>query len=415
VKNDRNDLYPPEPRAELVALDLCTALETFNFSRALVGGAALIISILTRPNDHFRETLGPNILVTAHTFLHERNLLQSLLAAGLLRHGLAPTSWNSNRTGPWDIPSEAPEEKLFDILPRLQEHRDPVPARTEAQRREHDFPSIFQDPALARTEAQRTGLYIFPILQALLEIGNPTENALEHLPLSSHEMWDLQEHHRSLISHLYVLLPILFLTRQHVPYRAELGRVGRTLLIELFILRHIREAELPDPIHCLYFGQLWTRPVQGRTMRASSQAADWADTLSIWIHPRGTLARNQGLRDEQDEEGEPLTNLKHQALRDEDSQRLGLTLLNLLNTKSQTNPMLNDAWKGFMLALSFSGDLLTSLTYAITNPLAEDLNILSLLGVESLYRQFLEENQRMRGGLSVPQKVGSFATCEHYL
>jgi len=150
-------------------------------------------------------------------------------------------------------------------------------------------------------------------------------------------------------------------------------------------------------------------------MRASSQAADWADTLSIWIHPRGTLARNQGLRDEQDEEGEPLTNLKHQALRDEDSQRLGLTLLNLLNTKSQTNPMLNDAWKGFMLALSFSGDLLTSLTYAITNPLAEDLNILSLLGVESLYRQFLEENQRMRGGLSVPQKVGSFATFEHYL
>jgi len=43
-----------------------------------------------------------------------------------------------------------------------------------------------------------------------------------------------------------------------------------------------------------------------------------------------------------------------------------------------------------MLALSFSGDLLTSLTHAITNPLADDLNIVSLQGVESQYRDFLE-------------------------
>jgi len=63
--------------------------------------------------------------------------------------------------------------------------------------------------------------------------------------------------------------------------------------------------------------------------------------------------------------------------------------------------MQGDAWKGFMLALSFSGDLLTSLTYAITNPLAEDLNILSLQGVESLYREFLEVNRRMRDGPAV--------------
>jgi len=49
-----------------------------------------------------------------------------------------------------------------------------------------------------------------------------------------------------------------------------------------------------------------------------------------------------------------------------------------------------DAWKGFMLAMSVSGDLLTSLTHPITNPLAEDLNTLSLQGVESLYREFLD-------------------------
>jgi hypothetical protein len=36
---------------------------------------------------------------------------------------------------------------------------------------------------------------------------------------------------------------------------------------------------------------------------------------------------------------------------------------------------MEDAWKGFMLAMSASGDLLNSLTHAITNPLAEDLNI----------------------------------------
>jgi len=220
VKNNRNDLYLLEPRAEIVALttDLCTALETFSFSRALVGRVALIISTLTLPIDHFKETLGPNVLMTANSFTHERNELQSHLAAGLLRHGLAPTSWRSSRTGPWDIPSGAPEEKHFDILPRLQEYPDPVHARTEAQRREHDILPILQNPALARTEAQRRGLDILQILQGLLDIGNPTENAPENLPLSAHEMWDLQQHHRSLISHLYVLLPILFLTRQQEPY-----------------------------------------------------------------------------------------------------------------------------------------------------------------------------------------------------
>jgi len=116
VQNDR-DLYLLEQRAEMVALinDLCTTLEIYSFSRALVGGVALIILILTRPNDNFRETLGPHTLMTANPFIHERNLLQSLLAAGLLRHGLARTPWHSSGTGPRYTPSGAPEEQHFDI------------------------------------------------------------------------------------------------------------------------------------------------------------------------------------------------------------------------------------------------------------------------------------------------------------
>jgi hypothetical protein len=82
-----------------------------------------------------------------------------------------------------------------------------------------------------------------------LAIGNPTENVTENFPLSAHEVWDLQQQHRTLISHLYVLLPILFLTHQQEPYRAELGRVGRTLLIELLSLRQNHELEFPDWIH----------------------------------------------------------------------------------------------------------------------------------------------------------------------
>jgi len=136
VQKNRNDPHH-EPRTEIVALitDLCTILETFSFSRALVGGVASIISTLTHANDHFKETLGPNIPMTANSCTHERNALQSHLAAGLLRHGLAPTPWHSNRTGPWDITPEALEEKHADILPRLLEQgrRDPAQARSEAQ------------------------------------------------------------------------------------------------------------------------------------------------------------------------------------------------------------------------------------------------------------------------------------------
>jgi len=264
IVQDNGDDPHHKPRTEIVALitDLCTILETFSFSRALVGGVALIISTvaLTRAKDHFKETLGPNIPMTANSFTHERNALQSHLAAGLLRNGLATTPWHSSRTGPWDITPVAPEEKHTDILPRLQEYRDPAHARTEAQRRGHD---------------------ILQILQALLDIGNPTENAPELLHLSAHEVWDLQQHHRSLISHLHVLLPILFLTGQQEPHRDKLGRVGRTLLIQLLSLRNSPEFALPDSIHAKYLGHLWTNPVPGRKASAPSQALDWADTLSI--------------------------------------------------------------------------------------------------------------------------------------
>ena len=47
-----------------------------------------------------------------------------------------------------------------------------------------------------------------------------------------------------------------------------------------------------------------------------------------------------------------------------------------------------------MQVLAFSGDLLTFLTHAMSRPLAEDLYNLSLRGVESVYRGFLEEFER---------------------
>jgi len=247
------------------------------------------------------------------------------------------------------------------------------------------FP-ILKNLALTRTEAQRQGLDILQILHALLDIGNPTENVSDHLSLSTGEIWALQHHHRSLIHHLHVLLPILFLTHQQRPYRAKLGRVGRTLLIELLSLRHHRDAARPDPTHTQYFTHLWLTPVPGRN-RASSQAADWADTLSIWIHPNGTLARKLGHREDQDETGEAPTDPEHLALMDQDSQRLGLTFLNLLSTVPEANPTQDNHWKEFVLAMSFSGDLLASLTHAIATPLADDLAIASLQGVESLYTE----------------------------
>jgi len=114
-------------------------------------------------------------------------------------------------------------------------------------------------------------------------------------------------------------------------------------------------------------------------------AADWADTLSIWIPPNETLARQLGHREDQEETGEALTDPGHLELMDQDSQRLGLTFLNLLSTTPETNPTQDNHWKEFVSTMSFSRDLLASLIHAIANPLADDLAIVSLQGVESLY------------------------------
>jgi len=158
VQNESIETVLLGPHAELTMLtnDLCTALKTFSFSRALVGGVALIISTLTRPNDHFRVTLGPHASMTADFLIHGRNALQSLLAAGLLRDGLAPTPWPSSRTGPCNILLGAPDEHYFDILPRLQDYPDPAPFRTETQRRAQVIHPILQNPALARTDGGTT-------------------------------------------------------------------------------------------------------------------------------------------------------------------------------------------------------------------------------------------------------------------
>jgi len=109
--------------------------------------------------------------------------------------------------------------------------------------------------------------------------------------------------------------------------------------------------------------------------------------MSIWIHPNGKLASKLGHREDLDKTGEALTDLEHKALLDQDSQRLGLSFLNLLSTAPEPNPMQDNIWKEFMAAISFSGDLLTSLIHAIATPLTDDMTIASLQGVMSLYRE----------------------------
>jgi len=116
-------------------------------------------------------------------------------------------------------------------------------------------------------------------------------------------------------------------------------------------------------------------------------AANWANTLSIWIHPHGTLASQFGHREDQEETGEARIDPERLERRDQDSQKLGLTFLNLLSTTPEANPTQDNHWKEFVLAMSFSRDLLASLTHAIAHPLADDLATVSLQGVESLYTE----------------------------
>ena len=119
---DDRDPRPLPQQEEMRTLlnDLCTTLKSHSYSRALTGGVAVIILRLTRPNANFRETLGHLPPRTHNPFNQERLLLQTLLSAGILRHGLAPTPWHSSRTGPRYIPHDVPEESYFDILPRFQ-------------------------------------------------------------------------------------------------------------------------------------------------------------------------------------------------------------------------------------------------------------------------------------------------------
>jgi len=81
----------PYPALHLLSRDLGEALKRFGFSRAFVGGVALIISILTRPNEPFFVTLGPNTnWSNVYPCIQERHTLQSLLSVGLSRHDSPP-------------------------------------------------------------------------------------------------------------------------------------------------------------------------------------------------------------------------------------------------------------------------------------------------------------------------------------
>ena len=147
-----------------------------------------------------------------------------------------------------------------------------------------------------------------------------------------------------------------------------------------------RAATRPDPTHAQYFTHLWLTPVPNRT-RTSTLAADWADTLSIWIHPYGTLARQLGHREDQDEMDKALTDPEGLKRMDQESQRLGLKLLNLLSTTPEVNPTQDNHWREFVLAMSFSRNLLAFLTHAVAYQLADNLAVVSLQGVESLYTE----------------------------
>jgi len=119
------------------------------------------------------------------------------------------------------------------------------------------------------------------------------------------------------------------------------------------------------------------------------------------------LARSKGHCEdlEGEEEGSPCAGLAHQIRIDAGSQRVGLKLLRLLRSGPARGSPADDDWKGFMLALSTSGDLLTALTHAITNPLDEDIEILSMQGVESVYRELLQVKRWSRDGPGVKSRI----------
>jgi hypothetical protein len=103
------------------------------------------------------------------------------------------------------------------------------------------------------------------------------------------------------------------------------------------------------------------------------------------------LASTFGHREDQYGTGEDPIDLERLEQWDQDSQRLGFSFLNLLSTTPEANPLHDNHWKEFVLAMSFSRDLLASVTHAIAHPLMDGLATVSLQGVESLYTE-LEAN-----------------------
>jgi len=75
----QKDENAPHQHPRIVTMEDIKALrltmKTFNFSRALIGGVASIISMLTHANDHLLETTGPNAQRLTHPLVHGRMAL----------------------------------------------------------------------------------------------------------------------------------------------------------------------------------------------------------------------------------------------------------------------------------------------------------------------------------------------------
>ena len=103
------------------------------------------------------------------------------------------------------------------------------------------------------------------------------------------------------------------------------------------------------------------------------------------------MARQYGHREDLDGAGQELIDLKRLERWDQEGQRWGFSFLNLLGTTPEAHPSHDNHWKEFVLAMSFSRDLLASVTQAIAHPLMDGLDALYLQGIESLYTE-LEAN-----------------------
>jgi len=183
--------------------------------------------------------------------------------------------------------------------------------------------------------------------------------------------------------------------------------VGRSLLIKLLTLRNSLESTLPDPLHAQYFGCLWKVSVPGRERTAPPQVQGWADSIAIWLNPRGTLATNKGHCEnlEKNEKGSPCAGTMHKLWIDAGSQKVGLQLLCLLKPSPALGAPADDDWKGFMLGLAASGELLDALIHVITKPLDEDHLIVGMQGTESVDSELLEVKRWSRKGPAARDRI----------